>query len=177
MKLSRLLPLASVALVLFWTGAIRAETKVELKGVHLCCGQCISTVGKVLKGVDGVTDAKCDKDNKTVTFNAKDADTAKKALKALANAGFSGDAGKDLALKDDSGAPKGKVKTITLTGVHNCCGMCNGALQKAIKSVDGVKDNTAKAKEKTFEVTGDFDAQALIKALNEAGFHVKVKKE
>jgi copper chaperone CopZ len=176
MKLSRLMPLASVALVLVWAGALRAETKVEVKNVHLCCPQCITAVGGVLKKVDGVTDPKCDKDTKTVTFTAKDADTAKKAIQALADAGFHGDAGKDLALKDDSGVEKGKVKSITLTGTHNCCGMCNDALQKAIKSVDGVKDNTAKAKEKTFDVTGDFDAAALVKALNDAGFHVKVKK-
>jgi copper chaperone CopZ len=176
MKLSRFIPLVAVALVFVWAGATRAETKVEVKNVHLCCGMCVSTVGGVLKKVDGVTDAKCDKDNKIVTFTAKDTDTAKKALQALADAGFHGDAGKDLALKDDSGVEKGKVKTLKLTGVHNCCGMCNDALQATLKKVDGVKDNTAKAKEKTFEVTGDFDGQDLVKALNAAGFHVKVAK-
>ena len=42
--------------------------------------------------------------------------------------------------------------------------------------VEGVKEDTAKAKQDTFEVTGDFDAEALVKALNAAGYHVKVKK-
>jgi mercuric ion binding protein len=176
MKLSRLIPLASVALVLVWTGAIRAETKVEVKNVHLCCGMCVAKVGAVLEKVDGITEPKCDQKGKVVTFTAKDNDTAKKAVQALADAGFHGDAGKDLAIKDDSGAEKGKVKTITLTGAHNCCGMCNAALQATLKKVDGVTDNTAKPKESTFEVSGDFDAQDLIKALNAAGFHVKVKK-
>ena len=176
MKLSRLIPLMSVALVLVWTGALRAETKVEMKDVHLCCGQCVAAVTKVLKGVDGVTDAKPDAKAKTITFTAKDMDTAKKALQALADAGFHGDAGKDLAIKDDSGAEKGKVKSITVTGIHDCCGMCNGAIKATLKKVDGVTGDTAKAKESTFEVTGDFDAQELVKALNKAGFHVKVKK-
>jgi hypothetical protein len=36
--------------------------------------------------------------------------------------------------------------------------------------------NTAKAKSDTFDVTGEFEATDLIKALNAAGFHVKVKK-
>lgn len=176
MKLSRIMPLASVALVLVWTGALRAETKVEVKNVHLCCGNCVKAVGAVLGKAEGVSDPKCDPKTKTVTFTAKDVDSAKKALQALADAGFHGDAGKDLAIKDDSGAEKGKVKSITLTGTHNCCGMCNAALQKTLESVDGVKANTAEAKKTTFEVTGDFDAQALVKALNDAGFHVKVKK-
>jgi copper chaperone CopZ len=60
--------------------------------------------------------------------------------------------------------------------VHNCCGKCNTAITNAVKSVDGVKSNSAKAGKSTFVVTGDFDVQELVKALNAAGFHVKVKK-
>src|SRR5205823_11312173 len=96
---------------------------------------------------------------------------------ALAAGGFHGDTGnKDLKVKDDSGVTAGKVKTLTLTGIHNCCGNCNKSIKTAIKKVDGVTGDTAKAKEKTFVVTGDFDAEAVVKALNDAGFHVKVKK-
>lgn len=176
MKFSRLLPLVSIAVVLAWTGALRADTKVEVKNVHLCCPMCVSKVAEVLKGVDGVADAKCDQKGKTVTFTAKDDATAKKAVQSLADAGFHGDAGKDLPIKDDSGAEKGKVKTITLTGIHDCCGMCNASIKAAVKGVNGVTGDTAKAKADSFEVTGEFDAQELIKALNDAGFHVKVKK-
>ena len=32
----------------------RTETKVELKGVHLCCDACVDGVGVALKGVEGV---------------------------------------------------------------------------------------------------------------------------
>ena len=42
--------------------------------------------------------------------------------------------------------------------------------------MDGVKENTLEPKESTFEVTGEFDGAELVKALNDAGFHVKVKK-
>jgi copper chaperone CopZ len=136
---------------------------------------CVAKVGEVLKGVDGVK-GECDMKAKTVTITAKDEATAKKAVAALAAAGFHGDAGKDYPIKDDSGAPKGKVKSLTLTGTHNCCGMCTTALKKVVKGVDGVTGDTIKAKEDTFDVTGEFDAQALVKALNDAGFHVKVKK-
>jgi copper chaperone CopZ len=54
--------------------------------------------------------------------------------------------------------------------------MCCKAIKATVKKVDGVTGDTAKPKVSTFTVTGDFDAAALVKALNEAGFHVKVKK-
>ena len=149
---------------------------MELKGTHLCCPQCVRAVEDILKKVDGVTGT-CDQKAGTVTITAKDDATAQKALNALAAGGFHGTTGNDkLTIKDDSGAEKGKVKSLTLVGVHNCCGMCNGAIKKAVKAVEGVTNDTAKAKSDTFEVTGEFDAQALIKALNDAGYHVKVKK-
>ena len=50
------------------------------------------------------------------------------------------------------------------------------SFRDAIKAVPGVKADTAKSKVGTAEVTGDFDAAALVEALNKAGFHVKVKK-
>jgi periplasmic mercuric ion binding protein len=122
-------------------------------------------------------EGKCDAKAGTVTLTAKDDATAQKALDALAAGGFHGDTGnKDLAIKDDSGAEKGKVKSVTLTGVHDCCGRCNMAIKEAVKKVAGVESDTAKAKEDTFEVKGDFDAAELVKALNAAGYHVKVKK-
>ncbi len=62
-----------------------------------------------------------------------------------------------------------------VTGIHNCCNSCNNAIKGVLQKVDGVKENTATAKKDSFEVTGDFDAAELIKALNDAGFHVKVK--
>ena len=71
---------------------------------------------------------------------------------------------------------KGKVKSLTVEGVHNCCGQCNKAITAAVGKVAGVTGNTAKAKSDTFDVTGDFDAEELVKALNAAGYHVKVKK-
>jgi copper chaperone CopZ len=162
--------------VVLVAGAVRAETKVELKGVHLCCGQCVKTVGTVLKGIDGVQ-GKCDQKEKTVTITAPDDKTAQKAVDALAAAGFQGESNnKAVTMKDDSGVKAGKVKSLTVSGVHNCCAQCCKAIKATVKKVDGVKDDTAKPKEDTFEVTGDFDAADLIKALNAAGFHVKVKK-
>jgi periplasmic mercuric ion binding protein len=165
---------ACAALFLVSTAA-RADTTVELKGTHLCCPACVRAVGETLKGIDGVT-GKCDQKAKTVTITAKDEATAQKAIDALVAAGFYGTTGSDkVTVKDDSGAKAGKVKTLTLTNVHNCCGACTTAIKNAVKKVDGVTGDTVKARADTFEVTGDFDAAALVKALHDAGFHAKVK--
>jgi copper chaperone CopZ len=176
MNMRRLLALAA-ACALALAGAARAETKVELKNTHLCCGACVRAAGAILKGVDGVQGAACDPKKKTITFTAADDKTARKALDALAAGGFHGDTGdKALAVKDDSGAAAGKVKSVTVTGAHNCCNSCCRSIKAALKKVEGVKEDTAKPKEKTFTVSGDFDAAELVKALNAAGFHVKVTK-
>jgi copper chaperone CopZ len=174
MKLMSTVAVAA-ALVFTSTNAARAETKVELKGTHLCCGQCVKAAGDILKGIDGVT-GKCDQKAKTITITAKDDATAQKAIDALAAGGFHGETGSTtVTVKEDSGATKGKVKTLTLTGIHNCCGQCNTTIKNTLKKVDGVTGDTAKSKSDTFDVTGDFDAAAVVKALNDAGFHVKVK--
>ena len=156
-------------------GATRAETTVEIKGVHLCCAACVKAVGNIVGKVEGAK-AKCDMPNKTVTVTAPDEKTAQKVLDALADGGFYGDTGnKDLAIKQDS-VSSGKVKSITVSGVHNCCPACCRAIKTAVKKVEGVKSDSARPRADSFKVDGDFDAAELVKALNAAGFHVKVKQ-
>jgi copper chaperone CopZ len=174
MQFSRCLALAALCSFLASASGLRAETKVELTGVHLCCGQCVKTVGGILKeaGVEG----KCDQKAKTVTITAPDDKAAQKALDALAKGGFHGKSeNKDVTIKDDSGVKKGKVQSLTLSGVHNCCGNCCKAIKAVVKKVAGVSGDTAEPKKDTFEVSGNFDAADLVRALNDAGFHVKVK--
>jgi mercuric ion binding protein len=153
----------------------RGETKVELKGVHLCCGACIKGVGAALKGIEGVKPA-CDKNAGTVTITATDDATAQKAVDALSDAGFFGTSSNDkVAIKPATGVAKGKVKSLSLSSLHNCCGSCCKAIKGAVKTVDGVKGDTAKPKVADFEVTGDFDPADVLKALNAAGFQAQVK--
>ena len=174
MRPTGLLAATSVAVVLT-AAAARADVTVELKGVHLCCGQCVKIAGDTLKGVDGAT-GKCDQKAKTITITAKDEATAQKAVDALAAAGFHGQSDNDkVKVPDDSGAKAGKVKSLTLTGFHNCCGQCTKTIKATVAKVEGVTGDTLKARADTFEVTGDFDAEAVVKALNAAGFHAKVK--
>jgi len=176
MKFSRLL-IATCLCSFFALGAVaRAETKIEVKGVHLCCPACISAANKILKEVDGAKGV-VDSKTKTITIKAPDDATAQKALDALAAGGFHGDTGnKDLTFKDDSGATAGKVQKVTVSGIHNCCPRCTAGIKAAVKKVDGATGSTVKSKVETFDVTGDFDAADLVKTLNKAGFHVKIEK-
>lgn len=168
--------LPALCLVLAGAAPGRAEVTVELKGVHLCCPACAKAVAAILKDVEGVK-GMCDVKKRTVTITAADEKAAQKALDALAAGGFHGECNKDgLKIKDDSGVAPGKVKSLTLVGIHNCCGQCCKGIKEALKKVEGVTGDTAKPKVDTFEVTGDFDAAAVVKALNDAGFHAKVKK-
>lgn len=169
---------AAVGMLASTAPAGAAETNVELKKVHMCCGGCAKEVAKILAKVEGVTGVTVDQKTTKARFTAADAKAAQRALDALAEGGFHGDTGgaKDFAFKDDSGVKPGNVKSVTVTGFHNSCGGCVDSFREAIKDVKGVTGDNAKAKVTTAEVTGDFDAAELVQALNKAGFHVKVKQ-
>jgi copper chaperone CopZ len=163
------------ASVVVLTGMAYPETKVEVKGLHLCCGGCVgSATGAVTNA--GAKDAKADKDTGTLTFTSSNEKAAQKALDALAAAGFHGDTGnKVLAMKDESVGPKPvKMTTLSLKGIHNCCDGCAKPIKAAIMKVEGVESEDVKAKEGAFTVKGNFDALKLLKALYDAGYHVTI---
>jgi mercuric ion binding protein len=177
--MTRFAALAAALGVLTWAGTARAaEIKVELKNVHMCCEGCADEVAAILKKVEGISGVTVDQKATTAKFTAADAKAAQRALDALAAGGFHGDTGgaKDFAFKDDSGVKPGKVTSLTVIGFHNSCPGCVKSFRAAIKDVKGVTGDNAKSKLTTAEVTGEFDAAELVKALNKAGFHVKVKQ-
>ena len=103
-------------------------------------------------------------------------DEGRKALEAVAKAGYYGKSdNKDLAISCQGGAKDEKVKSITLSGAHLCCGKCVKAVARAVSATDGADAHTAKKGSKTFEVTGDFNAQTFIRALHDNGLHAFVK--
>src|SRR5205807_8974722 len=66
--------------------------KAEINGPHICCGNCEKSVKAILAKVDGVSEVQCDRQNKTVTFTARDKKAAEKALDAMFAGGFAGTA-------------------------------------------------------------------------------------
>jgi copper chaperone CopZ len=163
-----------MACILVAPAPAAADAKVEIKGVHLCCGACVKGVTEAVAKVAGAK-AECEQDTGIVTLTAGDAKGAEEAVKAMAAAGYHGKIeGEAAKFPESVKVPAGKVKVLKLGGLHNCCGACTRAIVDAIGEVDGVESNTVKPRATTFEVSGDFEAAALVKALNEAGFHPAV---
>jgi len=173
--MNRLLTASAFTVACLLSVAVQAEVKVTLTKMHLCCGACVKAVNGAVAGVDGA-EVKVDKKAKSATITATSADSAQAAVNAIASAGFHGVSDNDKIGLPKVKTPDGNVKRIVLTGVHNCCGGCNVAIKKALKTVDGIEESTNKPKESRFVVEGDFNALKLIQSLNTAGFHVKVGK-
>jgi mercuric ion binding protein len=156
-------------------GTALAETKVEVKGVHLCCPGCTKAVNKAI--ADSGARSTANQGVKTVFITAADDAAAQKAVDAMAAAGFHGKTDSDkIKMPEAKDVPAGKVKKLEVTGAHNCCGACNNAIKGALKKVAGVTGDTAAANNKDFAIEGDFSAADAIKALYDAGYHVEVKK-
>ena len=71
MRISSVMTCLVVVATLFTHEIAQAE-KVTVKGVHLCCGSCVSAAGEALKEVEGVSKAACDRNGKIVVFQATD---------------------------------------------------------------------------------------------------------
>src|ERR1700730_7585609 len=61
----RVLLFASLTALLVPVQSARAETKIELKGVHLCCQACTAAVVLAVRDLDGVQ-VGCDRKNRRV---------------------------------------------------------------------------------------------------------------
>jgi periplasmic mercuric ion binding protein len=161
-----------LSLSLFLTLSIAAhaaDTTAKISGVHLCCKSCITGVQKAVETVPGAK-AEVDKDAGTVTLSGGDASTVQKAADAMVKAGYFGSSS-DAGIKMDSstGAKNAKVQKLEVKNVHLCCPKCVKAVDTALNSVDGVKENTATKGAKSFDVTGDFNDQAVFTALQKEG--------
>src|SRR6185369_819628 len=167
--------LASVVIAFALAFSVQAaDVSTKISGVHLCCQSCVKGVEKAVAPIKGVT-AAVDEDAGTVTLTGPEKAAVQKAADALVAAGYFGKSS-DVGIKlaTDTGAKGTKVQTLKLEGVHLCCGKCVTAVDKAVKSVPGVKDHTAKKNAESFEVTGDFNDKEVCDALQKAGLTGKV---
>jgi len=173
MKKSLASIMIACALVL---SARAADVTTKISGVHLCCSACVKGVEKAVATVKGATTS-VDADAETVSLTGPDTATVQKAADALVAAGYFGKSG-DASVKmtADTGATGKKVQSLKLEGVHLCCGKCVSTVDKAVKSVAGVKEHTAKKNAGSFEVSGDFNDKEVVDALQKAGLTGKVAK-
>jgi len=153
-----------------------ADVTAKISEVHLCCKNCVTGVEKAVGAVDGAK-AEADMDSGTVTLTGADAATVQKAADAMVKAGYFGKSN-DPAIRINArtGATGKKVQSLTVEGVHLCCGKCVKAVDKAVKSVAGVKEQNATKGAKTFEVTGDFNDKEVFEALQKEGLTGKAGK-
>ncbi|HZZ77604.1 MAG TPA: heavy metal-associated domain-containing protein [Gemmataceae bacterium] len=162
-------PLAVLAL----TAAYASADTVEVKGPHLCCGQCVKVAEGLLAKVDGVSDAKADQKTKTITFTAKDEAAAKAGLEAIYKGGFAGKAtrdGKELKIKLAPIAKGDKVAKVIVKDVHVCCGQCvtgvKGLFKDSKVSIEG------KGAQRTVIVEGEnLTVVGVVQALRKGGFN------
>jgi copper chaperone CopZ len=146
-----------------------ADASVTITDVHLCCQSCVKGVAKAVAGVSGLT-AQADQDAGTVTLTGPDTATVQKGADALVAAGFFGKSSDPtIKLNAETGAKNQKVQSITIEGLHLCCGKCVKAVNEVLGTVPGVTGNTAAKGAKSFEVTGDFNDKDVFDALQKAG--------
>jgi copper chaperone CopZ len=147
-----------------------ADYTVTLSDVHMCCGNCVKGVDAALTSVTGAKGVGS-QEKTNIVITAPDQATAQKAVNALVMAGYFGKSS-DAAIKVDapSNAPAGSVKTMSVSGVHLCCGKCVTAVKDVVAKVNGAKaGDDLKQKATSFTVTGDYNAANLFAELNKAG--------
>jgi copper chaperone CopZ len=153
----------------------QTDTRLRLRGVHLCCQACAAAVDQAVQTVAGA-ESQCDLQNQIVTVTAPDDAAAQQALDAIAAAGLYGRSDSEqFEIRPVGRIPTGKVHRLRVSGIHNCCDLCCDAIREAIATVPGVTGDTATAGATSFEVTGDFTAGALVRAINSAGFSARVQ--
>jgi copper chaperone CopZ len=146
-----------------------AEVTAKISEVHLCCKGCVTGAEKAVGTVPGAK-GEANQDAGTVTLSGPDAATVQKAADALVAAGYFGktsDSG--ITLDDGTGAKGSQVQSLRVKGVHLCCGKCVKAVDRALKTVPGVKEHTATKGAESFEVSGDFNDKDVFAALQKEG--------
>jgi len=156
------------------SSAVQAD-KVEVKGVHLCCGACQKAVKGILDKVDGVSEIACNREAKTVTFTATDAKTAKKAFSSLRKGGFFGEASVDgTAIPVKNKAGKDKTDKVTVNDVHVCCNSCKKAIQELF--ADAKISYSGSGVQKNVTIAGEnLEPAAVLDTFRKAGLNGTVK--
>lgn len=148
--------------------------EVTVENVHLCCGRCLKDAKDALTGVEGVSKIRVNKTEERILFEATGKDAAHAALKSLAKSGFYGKPsldGPDFKVEKDA-----KRDSVSITGLHLCCGGCINGAKDALAQVAGVEGTEVAAKQGKITLSGkDIQLAGVLKALHEAGFHGEVK--
>lgn len=177
----RLILACAVALV---CGVSAEAATVELKGLHLCCGGCVSAVEGALEGVDGVSNITVDRGAGAAKFDAKDAKVVAAALQSVADEGFFASVmvdGKESNFPNEAVAKGTKSKSAKFSGVHLCCRSCTQSVVRALQKDPVLATIECDQDAGTVVIASkggeDIDLAAVQAALNKAGFYGKLEAE
>lgn len=180
-KLGRTMWMA--AALLLSGGSVQA-LEVEVKGLHLCCGGCITAVKDALEEVKGVEKVKVDRGAGAATFATEDTKTIAAALSSLRTAGFAGKVtvdGKGTAFPGAVVAAGTKSKAFVIEGVHLCCRACTQGVVKALAKEKGIGQVECDQDAGTVKITSaggvDLDVNVVLTTLEGAGFAGNLKPE
>jgi copper chaperone CopZ len=154
----------------------RAEVKVTVSKMHICCKGCTMAIQDAVAKMPEV-EVTVDQENHTTEIVAASAESVQKALDAIGSAGFHGklSSKQDVKWKGQK-KPAGKIQRLELYSVHNCCPACTKAIKSALAKVEGVTADTCEPKKNSFVVEGEFTAKEVLAALHKAGFHPSLTK-
>ena len=172
----RLSSFFTVAVLLSVASFARADVELTISGVHNCCESCTKGIEKIINGT-GNKFMKAG--NGGIIVQAKGKTESKKIIEALMDGGFYGKAEAASASSSSeakkSSKPAKMVKSAKISGVHLCCQRCATTLAGAMRAIPGVKTHNIYPRKEEFVIEGEFDKEAVLPAMNEAGFHGKVK--
>ncbi len=151
----------------------KGPTSVVLSGAHLCCSKCGKRMEKALERYDDIK-LTFDKDAGTVTFAGDSGQAVEDALFKVHDAGFYGTTDHARLKMKKPGGSKKEYEAVDVRGIHLCCGKCEKAFKKALKSVKGVDEHTLEKGKSSFKVTGKFTIAELAKAFADEGLSATI---
>ncbi|MEX2577875.1 MAG: SHD1 domain-containing protein [Verrucomicrobiales bacterium] len=149
------------------------ETEVTLAGVHLCCGGCKKSVEAA---VSDMADLRVIMTDDSITVGGKSGKSVQKALDAIAAAGFYGVSDNEAVAIAEGAAGDEEVGSVTVSGVHLCCGKCVRAIDDIVAGLDGAAEHDAEKGTESFTITGEkIVPAAVLASLRAAGLNGAVK--
>ncbi|NOX99434.1 MAG: hypothetical protein GXP30_06855 [Verrucomicrobia bacterium] len=146
----------------------KGPTSVVLSGAHLCCSKCQKKMEASVERYDDIK-LSFDKGAGTVTLIGDSGQAVEDALFKIHEAGFYGSTDHAKLKMKKLGGSKKEVPEVEVSGIHNCCGKCDKALKKALKTVKGLDEHTLEKGKSSFKVTGKVTIADITKALGDVG--------
>ena len=187
--MSRLFVPASLALLLiagtYAFAAANAASEVEIRGLHLCCGNCVSIITSALEDIEGVSELAVDRGGGSATFKAADEKAIAAALKAVADdAGMYGTLlvnGKEVQFPNEAVKKGTEAVKFKFESVHLCCRACTNGVVRALENDETIGKIACDQNEWTVTVEAKggkmLDVAAVQAAINKAGFFARAAKE